>query len=133
MDLEHHSFEYFLCVQKNKRNIHFRLLFFMHSMFLVRILIIWHVFIFVINPLMFHNFLQVILTCVPFTFTVYVIDSWPFGLELCKVSEFVKDVSIGVSVFTLTALSADRFFAIVDPMRKLHTTGDYFYSFFAKL
>lgn len=34
-----------------------------------------------------------------------------------------KDVSIGVSVFTLTALSADRFFAIVDPMRKLHTGG----------
>ncbi|XP_031787644.1 neuropeptide CCHamide-1 receptor isoform X2 [Nasonia vitripennis] len=67
--------------------------------------------------------LLVILTCVPFTFTVYVLDSWPFGLMLCKVSECAKDISIGVSVFTLTALSADRFFAIVDPMRKLHATG----------
>ncbi|XP_014215847.1 neuropeptide CCHamide-1 receptor, partial [Copidosoma floridanum] len=67
--------------------------------------------------------LLVILTCVPFTFTVYVLDSWPFGLLLCKVSECAKDISIGVSVFTLTALSADRFFAIVDPMRKLHATG----------
>ncbi|XP_033230913.1 neuropeptide CCHamide-1 receptor [Belonocnema kinseyi] len=65
----------------------------------------------------------VIVTCVPFTITVYVLDSWPFGLLLCKVSECAKDVSIGVSVFTLTALSADRFFAIVDPMRKLHTAG----------
>ncbi|KOC66557.1 Gastrin-releasing peptide receptor [Habropoda laboriosa] len=66
---------------------------------------------------------RVIVICVPFTFTVYILDSWPFGLVLCKVSECAKDISIGVSVFTLTALSADRFFAIVDPMRKLHATG----------
>lgn len=33
-----------------------------------------------------------------------------------------KDVSIGVSVFTLIALSADRYFAIVNPMRKLHAS-----------
>lgn len=38
---------------------------------------------------------------------------------MCKFSEFTKDLSVGVSVFTLTALSADRYFAIVDPMRKL--------------
>ncbi|XP_011878935.1 PREDICTED: gastrin-releasing peptide receptor [Vollenhovia emeryi] len=67
--------------------------------------------------------LLVIVTCIPFTFTVYILDSWPFGLVLCKLSECAKDISIGVSVFTLTALSADRFFAIVDPMRKLHVTG----------
>ncbi|XP_024889779.1 neuropeptide CCHamide-1 receptor-like [Temnothorax curvispinosus] len=67
--------------------------------------------------------LLVIVTCIPFTFTVYILDSWPFGLALCKLSECAKDISIGVSVFTLTALSADRFFAIVDPMRKLHVTG----------
>lgn len=66
------------------------------------------------------------MTCVPFTFTVYILDSWPFGLVLCKVSECAKDISVGVSVFTLTALSADRFFAIVDPMRKLHATGNEF-------
>lgn len=74
-------------------------------------------------------YLQVILICVPFTFVVYILDSWPFGLILCKVSECAKDVSIGVSVFTLTALSADRFFAIVDPMRKLHATGEVFFSY----
>ncbi|XP_076679256.1 neuropeptide CCHamide-1 receptor-like isoform X2 [Andrena cerasifolii] len=67
--------------------------------------------------------LLVIVTCVPFTSTAYILDSWPFGLVMCKVSECVKDISVGVSVFTLTALSADRFFAIVDPMRKLHATG----------
>ncbi|PSN48337.1 Neuropeptide CCHamide-1 receptor [Blattella germanica] len=67
--------------------------------------------------------LLVIVTCVPFTSTVYSVESWPYGELICKLSESVKDISIGVSVFTLTALSADRFFAIVDPMRKLHTGG----------
>jgi hypothetical protein len=61
----------------------------------------------------------VIFFCVPFTSTVYTVESWPYGLLVCKFSEFIKDVSIGVSVFTLTALSADRYFAIVDPIRKL--------------
>lgn len=49
-------------------------------------------------------------------------ESWPFGVTICKVSETTRDISIGVTVFTLTALSADRFFAIVDPMRKLHAS-----------
>jgi bombesin-like receptor 3 len=64
--------------------------------------------------------LFVILFCVPFTSTVYTVDSWPYGEFVCKFSEFIKDMSTGVSVFTLTALSADRYFAIADPMRKLH-------------
>lgn len=50
------------------------------------------------------------------------VSSWPYGQTICKVSETTKDISIGVTVFTLTALSADRFFAIVDPMRKLHAS-----------
>ncbi|KAG8231759.1 hypothetical protein J437_LFUL017763 [Ladona fulva] len=66
--------------------------------------------------------LLVIITCVPFTSTVYTVDSWPYGELICKLSECAKDISIGVSVFTLTALSADRFFAIVDPMRT-HTSS----------
>ncbi|XP_053610947.1 neuropeptide CCHamide-1 receptor-like [Plodia interpunctella] len=67
--------------------------------------------------------LLVIITCVPFTSIVYTIESWPWGATVCRLSEAAKDVSIGVSVFTLTALSADRYFAIVDPLRKLHATG----------
>ncbi|XP_047106306.1 neuropeptide CCHamide-1 receptor-like [Schistocerca piceifrons] len=63
--------------------------------------------------------LLVIITCVPFTGTVYTFESWPYGPVVCKVQEFTKDVSVGVSVFTLTALSADRFFAIVDPLHRL--------------
>lgn len=58
---------------------------------------------------------------VPFTSAVFILDSWPWGEVICKASEFFKDLSIGVSVFTLTALSGDRFFAIVDPLRKFHS------------
>ncbi|CAH0564396.1 unnamed protein product [Brassicogethes aeneus] len=67
--------------------------------------------------------LLVIITSVPFTSTIYTVDSWPWGLTICKISETAKDISIGVSVFTLTALSADRFFAIVDPLKKFHTSS----------
>lgn len=69
--------------------------------------------------------LLVILTAVPVTSTAYTFTSWPYGSFLCTLSEFTKDVSIGVSVFTLTALSGDRYFAIVDPLRKFHAHGKY--------
>ncbi|BES94376.1 unnamed protein product [Nesidiocoris tenuis] len=62
--------------------------------------------------------LLVIVTCVPFTSTIYTIESWPYGSHICKLSEVTKDVSIGVSVFTLTALSAERYCAIVNPIRR---------------
>ena len=60
--------------------------------------------------------LCVIFSCVPFTGTVYTIESWPFGELICKVVEFVKETSIGVSVFTLTIMSIDRYYAIVKPL-----------------
>lgn len=50
------------------------------------------------------------------------LESWPYGELICKVSETAKDVSIGVSVFTLTALSAERYYAIVNPIRR-HMAG----------
>lgn len=55
--------------------------------------------------------------------SIYLVESWPFGPLICKVSEIGKDVSAAVTVFTLTALSADKYFAIVDPMKKLYVTG----------
>lgn len=58
---------------------------------------------------------------VPFTTTIFIYPSWLWGDLICRTSEFFKDLSIGVSVFTLTALSGDRFFAIVNPLRKLHS------------
>lgn len=63
--------------------------------------------------------LLVIVICVPLASLIYTLDSWPWGSTLCRVTEFSKDTSIGVSVFTLTALSAERYIAITHPLRKL--------------
>ncbi|XP_034477392.1 neuropeptide CCHamide-2 receptor [Drosophila innubila] len=65
--------------------------------------------------------LLVILVCVPVATIVYTLESWPFERNMCRIVEFFKDISIGVSVFTLTALSAERYCAIVNPLRKLQT------------
>ncbi|XP_075168951.1 CCHamide-2 receptor [Haematobia irritans] len=65
--------------------------------------------------------LLVIIVCVPLAMLVYTQDSWTFGKSMCQITEFFKDVSIGVSVFTLTALSGERYCAIVNPLRKLQT------------
>ncbi|XP_058055615.1 neuropeptide CCHamide-2 receptor-like [Anopheles bellator] len=65
--------------------------------------------------------LLVILICVPLASMIYTLESWPWGGTLCRLTEFAEEISIGVSVFTLTALSADRYCAIVNPLRKLQT------------
>lgn len=54
---------------------------------------------------------------------VYTMESSPMGGQLCRLTEFAKDISVGVSVFTLTALSAERYCAIVNPLRKLHVSS----------
>ncbi|KAF2366956.1 G protein-coupled receptor rhodopsin-like [Trinorchestia longiramus] len=67
--------------------------------------------------------LLVLLFTVPFVSFIYVLESWPFGVVICKCSEFVREVSVGVTVFTLTALSADRYMAIVSPLPKVGMVG----------
>lgn len=62
--------------------------------------------------------LLVIVSCVPFISIIYTFESWPWGEDICKISETTKDISIGVSVFTLTALSVERYYAIVRPMSR---------------
>uniref|UniRef100_A0A8C6URL1 Gastrin-releasing peptide receptor n=1 Tax=Neogobius melanostomus TaxID=47308 RepID=A0A8C6URL1_9GOBI len=53
---------------------------------------------------------------VPNLFIRYLSDEWLFGRAGCKVIPFIQLTSVGVSVFTLTALSADRYRAIVKPL-----------------
>ncbi len=66
--------------------------------------------------------LILILVSVPFTATIYTFTEWPYGETMCKLNEFLQTLSLGVSVFTLTALSADRYIAIVNPMKRHHTS-----------
>ncbi|XP_011704113.1 PREDICTED: gastrin-releasing peptide receptor-like [Wasmannia auropunctata] len=66
--------------------------------------------------------LLIMVTSVPFTSVIYTVESWPWGETICKLSECAKDISIGVSVFTLAALAAERYCAIVNPIRR-HMAG----------
>lgn len=54
----------------------------------------------------------------PLAGLVYVSEHWPWDGELgeilCRGSEFAKDISIGVSIFTLVALASDRYTGIVN-------------------
>lgn len=49
-----------------------------------------------------------LLTCAPVDASRYLSEEWLFGRVGCKVIPFIQLTSVGVSVFTLTALSADR-------------------------
>uniref|UniRef100_A0A8C6TUL9 Neuromedin B receptor n=1 Tax=Neogobius melanostomus TaxID=47308 RepID=A0A8C6TUL9_9GOBI len=52
---------------------------------------------------------------------------WVFGEAACKLIPAIQLTSVGVSVFTLTALSADRYRAIVNPM-DIQTSGAVFWT-----
>lgn len=49
-----------------------------------------------------------LVTCAPVDASRYLADEWLFGRVGCKVIPFIQLTSVGVSVFTLTALAADR-------------------------
>ncbi|XP_076877181.1 gastrin-releasing peptide receptor [Brachyhypopomus gauderio] len=57
-----------------------------------------------------------LVTCAPVDASRYLSDEWLFGRVGCKLIPFIQLTSVGVSVFTLTALAADRYKAIVKPM-----------------
>ncbi|XP_034436572.1 neuromedin-B receptor [Hippoglossus hippoglossus] len=60
--------------------------------------------------------LLLLVTCVPVDAFRYLSEEWVFGEAACKLIPVIQLTSVGVSVFTLTALSADRYKAIVNPM-----------------
>lgn len=49
-----------------------------------------------------------LVTCAPVDASRYLTEEWLFGRAGCKIIPFIQLTSVGVSVFTLTALSADR-------------------------
>ncbi|XP_033738998.1 orexin receptor type 1-like isoform X2 [Pecten maximus] len=58
----------------------------------------------------------VILVCLPFTLVQDISQSWLFGLVMCKLVIYVQQVSVLVSVLTLTAISMERYMAICHPL-----------------
>uniref|UniRef100_A0A182N054 G-protein coupled receptors family 1 profile domain-containing protein n=1 Tax=Anopheles dirus TaxID=7168 RepID=A0A182N054_9DIPT len=58
------------------------------------------------------------LLCVPFSsVSMFVLQYWPFGGGLCRAVNYCQAVSVLVSAYTLVALSADRYRAIMWPLR----------------
>ncbi|XP_020300124.1 tachykinin-like peptides receptor 99D isoform X2 [Pseudomyrmex gracilis] len=49
---------------------------------------------------------------------IYMLNShWPFGTLYCKICQFIAVLTICASVFTLMAISIDRYMAIVNPLK----------------
>uniref|UniRef100_A0A3B3ZXG9 Neuromedin-B receptor n=1 Tax=Periophthalmus magnuspinnatus TaxID=409849 RepID=A0A3B3ZXG9_9GOBI len=71
--------------------------------------------------------LLLLVTCVPVDAFRYFSEEWVFGEAACKLIPAIQLTSVGVSVFTLTALSADRYRAIVNPM-DIQTSGAVFWT-----
>ncbi|KAK3539508.1 hypothetical protein QTP70_009486 [Hemibagrus guttatus] len=58
-------------------------------------------------------------TCVPFTLA-YAFNprGWVFGKFMCYLVFLIQPVTVYVSVFTLTAIGVDRYYATVHPLKK---------------
>lgn len=54
--------------------------------------------------------------CVNFTVYATIYLQWPFGVLMCKLVTFTQSVSVSVSIFTIVAISLDRYTAIIHPL-----------------
>lgn len=54
-----------------------------------------------------------LLLCVPLHATIYCLPDWVFGEFLCRFGHYFTTVSMLVSIFTLVAMSVDRYIAVV--------------------
>jgi len=54
---------------------------------------------------------------IPFQFQAALLQRWDLPEILCPVAPFVKEVSVNVSIMTLTVISVDRYHAIVRPLK----------------
>ncbi|KAG8177204.1 hypothetical protein JTE90_010777 [Oedothorax gibbosus] len=52
-----------------------------------------------------------------FNFVFMLNSHWPFGETFCVVSNFVANLTVSTSVFTILAMSLDRFVAVTRPLR----------------
>ncbi|XP_063150196.1 kiSS-1 receptor [Candoia aspera] len=57
--------------------------------------------------------------CVPFTAMLYPLPGWIFGEFLCKFVNYIQQVSVQATCVTLTAMSVDRWYVTVFPLRSL--------------
>ncbi|CDW58451.1 7tm 1 domain containing protein [Trichuris trichiura] len=58
-----------------------------------------------------------VLFCVPFQGTVYILNNWPYGFVPCKTTHFFQYVTMFASIWLLTVMSVDRYFALKHPLK----------------
>lgn len=61
--------------------------------------------------------LSMAVVCVTFTLYATLYGNWPFGNLMCKLVNYVQNVSVSVSIFTLVAIGLDRYVAIIYPLK----------------
>ena len=54
---------------------------------------------------------------IPFQFQAALLQRWDLPDFLCPVAPFIKDLTVNVSIITLTVISIDRYFAVIHPLR----------------
>ncbi|XP_077977640.1 RYamide receptor-like [Glandiceps talaboti] len=59
--------------------------------------------------------------CMPFTFPTIMLGHWIFGKTMCYAAMFLQNVSVVVSIGTLTAVGIDRYFAVMFPLKARFT------------
>nr|AAI63729.1 Oprm1 protein [Danio rerio] len=55
----------------------------------------------------------------PFQSVNYLMGTWPFGDELCKIVMSIDYYNMFTSIFTLTTMSVDRYIAVCHPVKAL--------------
>ncbi|XP_035215735.1 tachykinin-like peptides receptor 86C [Stegodyphus dumicola] len=56
-----------------------------------------------------------------FNFVFMLNSHWPFGGTFCVISNFLANLTVSTSVFTILAMSLDRFVAVTRPLRQRMT------------
>ena len=57
------------------------------------------------------------LFAIPFQFQSAILQRWEVADSMCKIAPFVKNISINVSVLSLTLIAIDRYIAVLYPLR----------------
>uniref|UniRef100_A0A670KFN4 G-protein coupled receptors family 1 profile domain-containing protein n=1 Tax=Podarcis muralis TaxID=64176 RepID=A0A670KFN4_PODMU len=60
-----------------------------------------------------------LICCVPFTAVLYPLPGWIFGEFMCKFVNYIQQVSLQFHMHHLTAMSVDRWYITVFPLRAL--------------
>ena len=56
--------------------------------------------------------------CIPIVLiSDFLLSDWPFGLLMCKLTSFAQSVFVVCTVYTLIAMSVDRYIAIIHPLQ----------------